>query len=1100
MKNQKSKHKTAKKKKKEIFFLSGFADQVKREIHYSRSNPTSREETTVLYENHRSYGSKVNSSKSSRKKRSRTSKLNIGTRAQKYVSNVMNSKTLKNPSPLKYSNIMRLSLQELSPQKRIAEFKKRSLLRYMQKEKDSIAQLRDLKNEVDIDEHIIPIEELYNLLGTDPENGLTEFEASQRLIKDGPNALPQKSATNNFYILVGYIFRGFSALLWFGALLSYLAYLLEAQTNEQKPKDNLWLAVILALTCIFTGVFSFYQERKSSRITESFAKMIPTNATVVRDGSSRQIDAAQLVRGDIVLLKIGDKVPADIRLISIQDLKVENSSLTGEVEPVACTLGATNSFAVDSRNLVFFSTNLVSGYGKGVVILTGSDTVMGKIAGLTNRLEKKITPIEQEVQHFMHLISLWAMTLGATCFFLALYIGYNWLNACVYVIGIIVANVPEGLLATLTVSLTLTAKRLANKNCIVRRLQTVETLGSITTICTDKTGTLTQNMMTVHHLSFDRDIYQVYNGYAMNIPDMENNTTYKTLIRAACLCSKAEPKVMDYSGPTVHGDATEIGILHFIQPRMKNILEVRETFPMVAELPFNSLHKYNLTVHRSPLRKYFVLMKGAPEVVLERCTTMMNAPGEVYLTAEHKYELEDKIKEFAGKGERVIAFADLYLSINNFPMGYNFTIDPMNFPSSGFRFIGLVSLYDPPRPKVADAIDVCHRAGIRVIMITGDHPFTAKAIAMKCHILSDDFADNVFTGTDLRAMEDEKLKEILQMNHELVFARTSPLQKLRIVEMCQSLDDIVAVTGDGVNDSPALKKADIGIAMGITGSEVSKQTADMILMDDNFSTIVSGIEEGRLIFDNLKKSIAYILASNVPEILPFLFYIFVGIPLPVSTVTVLCIDLGTDMWPAVSLAYEEAESNIMDRPPRNSRTDHLVGRKLVTFAYFHLGILETIAGFFTYFHIMYDVGWYPLRLINIRQSWESNQILADSYSKQWTRAERINLESTCQTGYFIAIVIAQCAALIVCKTRYNSIFQQRMNNWVLNIGLLFEIIVALLVTNSSYLNNVLKTKPVNLKYWLTPLPIAVLMIVYGEFGKIMARSYPDSFFTPYLTQ
>uniref|UniRef100_A0A8D9EII8 Sodium/potassium-transporting ATPase subunit alpha n=1 Tax=Cacopsylla melanoneura TaxID=428564 RepID=A0A8D9EII8_9HEMI len=872
-----------------------------------------------------------------------------------------------------------------------------------------------------------------------------------------------------------------------------LAYLLEANTNDKKPQDNLWLSIILALTCIITGVFSFYQERKSSRITESFAKMIPTRASVLRDGSVKEIDAASLVRGDIVLLKIGDKVPADIRLIEIHDMKVENSSLTGEVEPVSCTLAATNSFAVESKNLVFFSTNLVSGFGKGVVILTGSNTVMGKIAGLTNKLEKKITPIEQEVQNFMHLISIWALTLGFVCFLLAVYIGYNWLNACVYVIGIIVANVPEGLLATLTVSLTLTAKRLASKNCIVKRLQTVETLGSIKTICTDKTGTLTQNKMTVLHLCFNRKIYNVENGVDVEIDNIESNTTYKTMIRAACLCSKAE---FESSQDTIEpfdkkasGDATEVGILNFIHPRVKNVQDVRNSFPKVAEIPFNSLNKYHLTVHFSPLNKYFLLIKGAPEVVLERCTSMMvGSESEVFLTAENKYELEYTIELFASKGERVLAFADLHLPPSNFPVNFQFTTDPMNFPSNGFRFIGLMSLYDPPRPEVSDAIDDCHKAGIRVIMVTGDHPFTAKTIAKKCHILSENSSDDqVYTGTDLRKLSDGELKNILKTNEQLVFARTSPMQKLRIVEQCQSLDEIVAVTGDGVNDSPALKKADIGIAMGITGSEVSKQTADMILMDDNFATIVQGIEEGRLIFDNLKKSIAYILASNIPEILPFLFYIFVGIPLPVSTVTVLCIDLGTDMWPAVSLAYEEPESDIMTREPRNPKTEPLVGRKLVTYAYFHLGILETLAGFLTYFHVMYDSGWYPGDLINIRKVWESKETLEDSYGKIWSRSDRVNLENTCQTAYFIAIVLAQCATLIVCKTRYNSIYQQKMNNWVLNVGLVFELMVAFLVTYAPYLNKVLKTRPVSAKYWFTPLPIAMLIIVYGELGKIYKR-------------
>lgn len=1055
-----------------------------------------KDETTVYQVNEkRSYDKRHGHSRNGRDKRL-LSKENIMRSMGNYMSSTMKPHSLTKSSALfKTSSI-----------KRKVSSHKKSFLKFIHKEKEiEKAQLRDLKSEVDIEEHLIPLDELFFLLKTDPKKGLPENEARKRLARDGPNSLPQKLGVNNLYVLAGYIFKGFSALLWFGSLLSILAYYLESKANEEKPQDNLWLGIILALTCIITGLFSFYQERKSSRLTESFAKMIPTWATVLRDGSVRKIDATNLVKGDIVILKMGDKVPADIRLIEIQDLKVENSSLTGEVEPVSCTLEATNSFAVESRNLVFFSTNLVSGHGKGVVILTGSHTVMGKIAGLTNRLEKKMTPIEQEVKHFMLIISIWALTLGVVCFILALCIGYNWLNACVYVIGIIVANVPEGLLATLTVSLTLTAKRLATKNCIVRRLQTVETLGSIRTICTDKTGTLTQNKMTVLHLAFNREIYNVINGVDMDIENVAKNTTYKTFIRAACLCSRAEFEPNQDTVPAkdrkTSGDATEVGILHFIQPRIKNIQDVRNTFPKVAELPFNSLTKYHVTVHFSPLNEYFLLMKGAPEVIMDRCTSMMSdRESEAFLTAEKKYELEDTIKLFTSKGERVLAFADSHLPQSKFPVNYEFSTEPLNFPTNGFRFVGLISLYDPPRPEVPNAIDACHKAGIRVIMVTGDHPSTAKAIATKCHILSENSDDSsVYTGTDLRNMSDEELKHELKTREQLVFARTSPLQKLRIVESCQSLDEIVAVTGDGVNDSPALKKADIGIAMGITGSEVSKQTADMILMDDNFSTIVLGIEEGRLIFDNLKKSIAYILSSNIPEILPFLFYIFVGIPLPVSTVTVLCIDLGTDMWPAVSLAYEKPESNIMSKQPRNPKTEHLVSKKLVMYAYLQIGILETLAGFLTYFHVMYDAGWFPLDLLNIRKAWESKDLLEDSHGKEWTRPERINLESTCQTAYFIAIVIAQCAALIVCKTRYNSIYQQKMSNWVLNVGLVFVILVAYLVAYSPYLNKVLKTRPISPKYWLTPLPIALLIIIYGEMGKIISRLYPESVLAGYLT-
>jgi len=399
----------------------------------------------------------------------------------------------------------------------------------------------------------------------------------------------------------------------------------------------------------------------------------------------------------------------------------------------------------------------------------------------------------------------------------------------------------------------------------------------------------------------------------------------------------------------------------------------------------------------------------------------------------------------------VLGFCDFDLDREKYPEGFPFDADEVNFPIEGLRFAGLMSMIDPPRAAVPDAVAKCRSAGIKVIMVTGDHPITAKAIAKSVGIISEgsetveDIATRlcipveevnpreanaaVVHGGELKDLNDDQLDEILLYHSEIVFARTSPQQKLIIVEGCQRMGAIVAVTGDGVNDSPALKKADIGVAMGIAGSDVSKQAADMILLDDNFASIVTGVEEGRLIFDNLKKSIAYTLTSNIPEISPFLLFIMCDIPLPLGTVTILCIDLGTDMVPAISMAYEEAESDIMKRLPRNPFTDKLVNERLISVAYGMIGMIQAAAGFYVYFVIMGENGFWPSKLFGLRKSWDSSAIndLEDSYHQEWTYRDRKILEYTCHTSFFVSIVIVQWADLIICKTRKNSVFQQGSN-------------------------------------------------------------------------
>lgn len=691
---------------------------------------------------------------------------------------------------------------------------------------------------------------------------------------------------------------------------------------------------------------------------DSFKNLVPQYATVIREGEINTISAENLVVGDIVDVKFGDRVPADIRILEARSLKVDNSSLTGESEPQIRTTEFTHDNPLETRNLAFFSTNVVEGTCRGVVIATGDETVMGRIANLTAGLDEIQSPISKEIQHFIRIITIFAVTLGVIFFVIALMLDYAFLDAAIFLIGIIVANVPEGLLATVTVCLTLTAKRMANRNCLVKNLEAVETLGSTSTICSDKTGTLTQNRMTVAHLWYDSKIVESNTNDTFQGSEFrdKDDKTFDALLLCAALCNAAEFKGgQDDVHPLkkeINGNASEAALLKFADIVYGSIVPIRRTHLKVTEIPFNSTEKYQVSVHafNSDFAFFILEMKGAPERILDRCDKILINGETLAINDSHKKLFEEAYLDMGGMGERVLGFADLFLPKEQYPLSYEFNTEPPNFPLINLRFLGLISMIDPPRAAVPDAVTKCRTAGIRVIMVTGDHPITAKAIARSVGIITSPTAEDiakqngvlpsevdprqttaiVIHGGELREMRAEDLDDVIYYHNEIVFARTSPQQKLIIVEACQRRGEIVAVTGDGVNDSPALKRADIGIAMGISGSDVSKQAADMILLDDNFASIIVGIEEGRLIFDNLKKSIAYTLTSNLPEITPFLCFMTFDIPLALGTIAILCIDIGTDMVPAISLAYEKAESDIMKRMPRDPY-DHLVNKKYVPF-------------------------------------------------------------------------------------------------------------------------------------------------------------------------
>lgn len=885
---------------------------------------------------------------------------------------------------------------------------------------------------------------------------MNPHDVETRLEAEGLNRLSPPKATPEYIKYFRELTGLFSLLLWFGGALCIIIYGLQGDPN------NLYLGIVLFLVVIITGTFSYFQNRKSSNLMESFKNMMPTVTTVIREGKSQKIDATQLVRGDIIVLKGGDKVPADIRVLECSDdLAVDNSCLTGEPEPLKRIPDCTDDNPLETKNLCFFGTFIPQGSGKGIVIRVGDKTVMGRIAKLATSTGVAMTPIAREINHFVHIIAAVAVTIGIIFFIIGFIIKTDIITNIVFMIGIIVANVPEGLLATVTVCLSLAANRMAHKSVLVKNLEGVETLGSTSCICSDKTGTLTQNIMTVANVVYSNKIFNAECSLTPVGNYDAKNASFQALQRCATLCNNAvfdeeskyekvvaadgslsrgkgkpfKETVSMGDGTTMEkvawetiGDASESAMIKFCHDK-RDIIEYRQANQKIKEIPFNSKNKYQLSLHKQENddgKPSLMVMKGAPERITARCAKVLIDGEEVDLTPERLAEIEECQLELSKKGMRVLGFAQKVLDPSVYGPTYEYNTDNPNFPlgekdvdydtvpkpdpkvEEPLCFIGLMALIDPPRPEVPIAVAKCKTAGIRVIMVTGDHPITAKAIAHKVGILWGPTCEDIDEENKKRGVNpgdggwvdpktapaivvpgwtismdtpQEEWDRILDHN-QIVFARTSPQQKLIIVENCQRRKEIVAVTGDGVNDSPALKKADIGIAMGIMGSDVSKEAADMILLDDNFASIVCGVEEGRIIFDNLKKSICYALAANIPELIPFLLYATIRLPLPLTTVLMLLICLGTDMIPAISMAYEAAENDIMLRAPRNAEVDHLVTKKLVLMAYGVIGIIEAAAGMFTYLVVLNDFGYPPNMLPELGY--------LDAFGKQvlWCKTEK----------------------------------------------------------------------------------------------------------------
>lgn len=946
----------------------------------------------------------------------------------------------------------------------------------------------------------------------------------------------------------------FALLLELAGLLSFLDVAIE-RTTESYP--NLFLGAILWLVVIVNATITLVQERSSEKILEGFMEMQSDDCYVMRDGIAKKIPVDQLVLGDIVKIDAGDKVPADMRLLHSALLKMDNASLTGEAEPQMRSVEMTSKNPLETSNLVFFGTLCLEGSGYGCVIRCGNQTVIGQIAMLAGSTVTLKTPLRIEIDSFVRKIGALAFIMAIGFFILGFIIGNNWFQNFIFAIGIIVANVPQGLIATVTVCLTVSASRLRDVNVLVKKLEHVETLGSTSVICSDKTGTLTQNRMTVVEIWCDGTIESIeYERYMMDKPlgmttyskeGEENLTTQQKVKRCAALCSKTffleegdnmQKPILDRE---CKGDASETALVKFIETRSDSgtVQEFREDHPDIYVIPFNSKNKWMLTVmqnknlpnwstspeHQRP-GKALLLMKGAPERIISRCTHIEIGGQTLPLDERWKQNFQDSYNFFASKGERVLGFAQLFVDESiimeqkakedsgqtngDSSQGQQNSLIPME----GLTFLGMAGLTDPPKVGVPEAVHKCKTAGIQVVMVTGDHPATAKAIAKQVGIIeptaktADEIAEEenipvqkvpysrvdavVLHGEEIDALSQKDWQQILKKK-QIVFSRTSPQQKLLIVSKFQELGHCVAVTGDGTNDSPALKKADIGIAMNISGSAVSKEAAALILLDDNFASIVNGVEEGRLIFDNLKKSIAYTLTHLLPEIGPFLAYIVFGIPLPLTGLLILCIDLGTELVAAVALAYETAESDIMRVPPR-SRKDPLVGSCLLFYSYLQLGMIETMACFMNYFFVFAYYGIPPKYLW-----WASKQGYFSSSGTKYLYIEETGMSlsptyqndvlCTAQTAYLLAIVLCQWATLFSSKTRRLSMFTQGFfGNLALYFGIVWAAIIIVIIVYCPFIGDyIFQSRYLIIDFWVYPLPWMAAMILYDEMRKWAVR-------------
>jgi len=918
--------------------------------------------------------------------------------------------------------------------------------------------------------------EVYTFLGSTPD-GLNRQEIMERQQRYGENLLQTEKRIPLLMKFVANFTHLMAILLWVGGIVAFIAHMPE-------------LAVAVWLVNIINGAFSFWQEFRAEKASEELRKLLPTYTRVLRDGQEIKILAEELVPGDVVLFAEGEKISADCRLVEQAAFRVDQSTLTGESRPVGKSADAsvlTDISVTEQPNLVFAGTSVAAGTAKGIVYATAMHTEFGKIAHLTQTMKEELSPLQIEMQSITKTVSMIAVLVGIVFFILAFLLAHiDLAESFIFGLGMIVAFVPEGLLPTVTLALAMGTQRMAKRNALVKKLSAVETLGCTTVICTDKTGTLTQNEMTVRRLWVPESKHgaQEKCGTSIAVSGIGYNplgefhyldrkdtpvemNSLKELLRAILLCNNAR-LISPQSSETswrILGDPTEAALK--VVAVKAGISEDDELmrFPRILENPFDSRRKRMSTIHldkSSSQRGAYsrsarvAFVKGAPKELLELCTQIDCSGSAIPLIPEIKKSAMEENDIMARDGLRVLAVAIRYL-----PKELEGQL--ADEVEQDLTFLGLVAMMDPPREEISMAVQKCNQAGIRVIMITGDYGLTAESIARRVGIIHS-ANPRIITGFDLERLSDQELEAAF--SQEVIFARVSPEHKLRVVMALQDLGNIVAVTGDGVNDAPALKRANIGVAMGITGSDVAKEAADMILMDDNFASIVNAVEEGRAVYANIKKFTTYIFTSNTPEAVPFILYAFSAarIPLALNVMHILAVDLGTDIVPALALGAEPPEPGTMQQPPRNL-DEHIITPRLLRRAYFLLGPLQSFAVMAAFYYYYWTNG----------------------YAGQW-----LNLPAN---GAIYHSATAMALAAVV-TTQIGNLFAQRaentpitkmplFNNKLVWIGIFSELLVIAAIVYVPLFHHFIGTASFSLRYWPFLFVWSPLLMIADEIRKII---------------
>ncbi len=892
--------------------------------------------------------------------------------------------------------------------------------------------------------HSLNEAEVLNGADTTIRQGLASAEAIQRRNKFGLNAITQQKGTSPFILFLRQFHQPLIyILITAGVITALLGELVDS-------------SVIFGVVLV-NALIGFIQEAKALKAIDALAKAVTSEATVVRDGKKQRINAEELTFGDVVLLQSGDKVPADMRLLQVRELQIDEAALTGESVPVLKQMGilAPDTVLGDRTNMAYSSALVTYGTGTGIVTAIGNDTQIGRINQMIASADVLATPLTEKIAHFSKWLLYAILALAAFTFFVGLWRGESWLHMFMAAVALAVGAIPEGLPAALTITLAIGVAKMAKRHAIIRKLPAVETLGSTSVICTDKTGTLTQNQMTVQMVMAGNELFDVTGvGYAPQgdfktkdrLVDIRDNAALRECLLAGLLCNDSR-LVSGPEGWKIEGDPTEGALITAAQKAGLLRKELAERMPRADAIPFESQHQYMATLHDDLDKgRKIVYLKGSVESVLIRCNDKLLADGAIgMLNAE---ELFRQAEELAGRGLRLLAFACLEVATDKNTISHEDV-------GQGLTFLGLQAMIDPPRPEAITAVKACQTAGITVKMITGDHERTALAIAREIGIADKTEGGErspVLNGRKIAVLSDRELADYAASTS--VFARVAPEDKLRLVKALQTRGESIAMTGDGVNDAPALRQANIGIAMGITGTDVAKETADMILTDDNFATIEAAVEEGRGVYDNLIKFITWTLPTNFGEGFVILAAVIAGIALPITPVQILWINMTTAVLLGLMLAFEPKEPGIMNRPPRPPHEPVLTVPLIIRIGIVGLMLCAGAFGFF-------------------------------EWAVQTGRSEAV-----ARTIAVNVFVMGELLYLFNCRSLRHSMFRLGLfsNYWVL-AGAFIMLILQIVFTYVPLMNRAFGSAPISLKDWLLCIGVGIIIYLVIEMEKKVQEKF-----------